>query len=111
MRKGIVGLVALVLAPLMIAGAVLAVTAGLDEVFSMHLNPFDFRGIDLLDWLSAGLGAGPNSFQNYAAFMLGGIAVGIPFAIISALWGWASKPEDGGGATADSINGVGSNHP
>lgn len=101
MRKAVVVIVALVLAPLMIAGAVLAGTAILDEVFGAHLNPFDFSGIGWLDWLAAGPGAGPNSFQNFAAFMIGALLAAIPGSIVVALWGWANEPppDDGGVAT------------
>jgi hypothetical protein len=94
MRKVLVAILALVVSPIIVAGAVLAAAAVLDEVFSLRLNPFDFREVGWLDWLAAGPGAGPSSFQNFASFMIGGLAVTLPGSIVLALWGWASPGPD-----------------
>jgi nitrate reductase NapE component len=96
-RKGasirflVTALVALILVPVLVVGAIGAATAILSEWFDFRL--FDFSDIGVLDWLFGGPGAGANSFENYVTFMVFGIPALASFAGLTALWQWARRAE------------------
>jgi hypothetical protein len=83
--------VGLVVVPVVLAATAVAATAILGEWFDFQL--FDFSNISVLDWLAGGPGAGANSFENYVTFMVSGAITVGGFAIMAALWAWATKSD------------------
>lgn len=94
MRYAVLGIAAVILVPVMVAGGAVAVTALLGEWFDFQL--LDFSNIGVLDWLAAGPGASANSFENYVTFVAGGVPVGVGGGVIWLIWQWARANRGGG---------------